>query len=133
MLEMGITFDFGQLVMDNEFAGMIKHAVQGIPINDETLSVDVIHEVGIFSDFLCHKSTFQNMRQNSQANLIDRKTRTTWEEAGSTDIYQRSVEEARNLLETHKPLPLEENISQSIREIIDSAEDELGVKSKFHA
>ena len=25
MIESGMTFDFGQLVMDDEFAGMIKH------------------------------------------------------------------------------------------------------------
>ena len=38
MLEMGVTLDFGQLVMDNEFAGMIKHVLNGIPVNDETLA-----------------------------------------------------------------------------------------------
>jgi len=30
MLESGMTFDFGQLVLDAEFARMIKHAVHGI-------------------------------------------------------------------------------------------------------
>ena len=38
MLEMGVTLDFGQLVLDNEFAGMIKHVLNGIPVNDETLA-----------------------------------------------------------------------------------------------
>ena len=52
MLEMGVTLDFGQLVMDNEFAGMIKHVLRGITVNDETLAVDVIHSVGPFKDFL---------------------------------------------------------------------------------
>jgi trimethylamine:corrinoid methyltransferase-like protein len=33
MLEMGITCDYGKLVMDNEFAGMIKKAVTGIPVS----------------------------------------------------------------------------------------------------
>ena len=47
MIEMGMTIDYGQMVMDNEFARMIKYVVQGIPVNDETLAVDVIHEIGV--------------------------------------------------------------------------------------
>ncbi|UCH98684.1 MAG: trimethylamine methyltransferase family protein, partial [Candidatus Aminicenantes bacterium] len=54
MLESGITFDFGQLVLDAEFARMIKHVVKGIPVDDETLAINVIKETGPFGDFLCH-------------------------------------------------------------------------------
>ena len=46
MIEMGMTIYYGQMVMDNEFARMIKYLVQGIPVNDETLAVDVIKEIG---------------------------------------------------------------------------------------
>jgi trimethylamine--corrinoid protein Co-methyltransferase len=56
MLESGVTFDFGQLVMDNEFARMIKHTVAGIPVDDETLMVDEVHAVGAFGDFLSRDS-----------------------------------------------------------------------------
>ena len=51
MIEMGMTIDYGQLVMDNEFARMIKHVVQGIAVNDETLAADVIHEIGVGKNF----------------------------------------------------------------------------------
>ena len=44
MLEMGMTFDYAKLVMDNEFAYMIKHAVKGIDVDDATLAVDVIRQ-----------------------------------------------------------------------------------------
>ena len=44
MIESGMTFDFGQLVMDDEFAGMIKQCVGGIRVRDETLALDVIAE-----------------------------------------------------------------------------------------
>ncbi len=57
MLESGVTFDYGQLVMDDEFARMIKFAVGGIPVSDETLAVEDIAAVGSFGDFLspgCH-------------------------------------------------------------------------------
>jgi trimethylamine--corrinoid protein Co-methyltransferase len=127
MIEMGMTIDFGQLVMDNEFARMIKHAIQGVPVNDETLAVDAIRQIGVGKDFLSHESTYKYMRSQSQPELIDRNMREDWTAAGSTDIYQRSLEKARFILENHEPDPLPKGVSQTLREIVVAAEAELGV------
>ena len=127
MIEMGMTIDFGQLVMDNEFARMIKHIVQGVPVNDETLAVDAIKEIGVGKDFLSHESTYNHMRSQSQPKLIDRRIREDWEASGRTDIYQRATEEARQILETHKPDPLPDDVLATLRSIIEEAEAELGV------
>lgn len=125
---MGMTFSFGQLVMDNEFARMIKHVVKGIPVNDETLAVDAIREIGAFNDFLSHESTLKHMRTvQSQPQLIDRRMREDWEKSGKTDITQRAEEEARNILENHKPEPLPDDVLSTIRSIVEEAEEELGV------
>ena len=128
MIEMGMTIDFGQLVMDNEFARMIKHAVQGVLVNDETLAADVIREIGVGKDFLSHESTYKHMRSQSQPKLIDRNMREDWTAAGSTDIYQRSLEQAKFILENHKPDPLPDGAAETIRSIVEEAEAELGVR-----
>ena len=130
MIEMGMTIDYGQLVMDNEFARMIKYLVQGIPVKDATLAVDVIKEIGVGKDFLSHESTYNHMRSQSQPKLIDRRTREDWKAAGSTDIYQRALEEARYILENHKPDPLSDNVLTALRSIVEEAEEELGVSKK---
>jgi len=130
MIEMGMTIDYGQMVMDNEFARMIKYLVQGIPVNDETLAVNVIKEIGIGKDFLSHGSTYKHMRTQSQPKLIDRRMREDWQAAGATDIYQRALEEARYILENHKPDPLPDDVLAAIRSIVEEAEAELGVKKK---
>ena len=127
MLESGMTFDYGQLVMDNEFAKMIKHVVMGIPVNDETLSVDVIKEVGPFKDFLSHKNTFQNMRIQSQPKLMDRRVRSHWEAEGSSTLYDRAVNEARRLMEVHHPEPLPDEVLVKLRTIVEETEKELGI------
>lgn len=127
MLEMGITFDFGQLVMDNDFAGMIKHVVKGIRVADETLAVDLIGEVGSRGDFLGHEHTFQHMREMSEPRIIDRRRRDDWQSRGGLDMYQRAVEEARHILHTHKPPQLPEGVKEEIHAIIAETEKELGV------
>ncbi len=127
MIEMGMTIDFGQLVMDNEFAKMIKFLLHGIPVNDETLAVDVIREIGIGKNFLSHDATFKHMRSQSQPKLIDRRMREEWEASGSKDIHERASEEARHILETHKPEPLPDDVLATLRSIVVEAEKELGV------
>jgi trimethylamine--corrinoid protein Co-methyltransferase len=130
MIEMGMTIDYGQMVMDNEFARMIKYLVQGIPVNDETLSVEVVKEIGIGKDFLSHETTYRHMRTQSQPKLIDRRMREDWEASGRKDIYQRALEEARYILENHKPDPLPDDVLAAIRSIVEEAEAELGLFSK---
>jgi trimethylamine--corrinoid protein Co-methyltransferase len=127
MLESGVTIDYAQLVMDAEFARMIKFCVPGIPVTDETLSVDVIAEIGPFSDFLSHDDTYRGMRGQSRSTLIDRRVREEWAAAGSTTIYDRARAEACRLLETHQPQPLTAEVASGLRAIIAAAERELGL------
>jgi trimethylamine--corrinoid protein Co-methyltransferase len=129
MLESGVTIDYAQLVMDAEFARMVKYCVPGIRVDDETLSVDVIGDVGPFGDFLSHDDTFKGMRGQSQTKLIDRRVREDWTASGSTTIYERALAEARRILETHQPEPLPEGVPEELRAIIDDAERELGLRS----
>ena len=128
MLESGVTIDYAQLVMDAEFARMVKYCVPGIRVDDETLSVDVIADVGPFSDFLSHDDTFKGMRGQSQSKLIDRRVREDWAASGSTTMYERALAEARRILETHQPAPLPEGVPEKLKAIIESAERELGLQ-----
>jgi len=122
MIESGVAFDFGQLVMDNEFARMIKHAVMGVPVDDELLGVDDIAQTGPFGDFLSLDSTLKFMRSLSQPKLIDRRVREDWAADGGKDLHQRSLEEARRLLATHEPEPLPDQALGEIRRIVDAAD-----------
>ncbi len=125
MLEMGITFDLAQLVLDHEIAGMVLHSLDGIVVNDETLSVDVIRELGIGKDYMSHESTYKHMRSQSQTQIIDRRMREDWEIAGSTDAYKRAHDRMIEILETYEPPPLPANVLNTIQSIVEEAEKEL--------
>ena len=98
-------------------------------MNDETLAVEVIKEIGVGKDFLSHESTYRHMRTQSQPKLIDRRMREDWEASGRKDIYYRALEEARYILENHKPDPLPDDVLAAIRSIVEEAEAELGVRT----
>ena len=127
MLESGVTLDFGQLVMDAEIARMIKFALGGIPVNDETLAVEDIAQVGSFGDFLSLDATYKHMREQSMPKLMDRRVREDWQAMGATSLYDRAVVEARHILETHRPEPLPNDVQAEMSEIVAQTERELGV------
>ncbi len=125
MIESGVTFDYAQLVIDNEMAGMVKHFVRGMRVDDEALAVDDIARVGSFGDFLSLDATMRHMRETSQPELMDRRVREDWEARGGTDMYQRSLTRAREILETHQPEALPGDVRQRIRRIVADADRNL--------
>jgi len=118
MIESGVTFDFAQLVIDDEIARMVKQVVGGVRVDDETLAVDDIASVGSFGDFLSLDATMTHMREQSQPKLMDRRVREEWEEAGSPTMYDRARTRARDLLENHEPEPLPDDVRQRVRDIV---------------
>jgi trimethylamine---corrinoid protein Co-methyltransferase len=125
MIESGVTFDYAQLVIDNEMARMVKQFVRGIRVDDETLAVDDIARVGSFGDFLSLDATMRHMRETSQPDLMDRRVREDWEARGSTDVYQRAQDRAREILASHEPEPLPDDVRQRIRKIVADVDQEL--------
>lgn len=125
MLESGITFDFAQLVLDNEFVRMIKHTIKNFNVDDESLAVEVINAVGPSKDFLAQDHTLKYMRTHSQPEFIDRSRREMWQASGAADSYQRALEKTRDILQNHQPEPLPEKVLAQMQSIIEETEAEL--------
>lgn len=128
MLELGITFDLTQLVIDNEIARMVRIAIKGIEVNDETIALEAIKQVGPGGNFLSAKHTLRHMKEQSHSKLIDRKMRESWESSGSKDMVERAHEELLSILKNHKPEPLPAETLSSLRSIVENAEGELKEK-----
>ena len=128
MLESGITLGYGQMVMDSEFAGMIRYALQGIPVNDETLDVDSILRVGPGGNHLTEPNTVAKTRgYQSAPRFIDRNLMDNWVLEGSVDLKTKCDEEARRILENHRPEPVSDYAAGTMREIIEKEERDLGI------
>jgi len=122
IIESGLTFDFGHVIMDAEFAAMIGQCAAGIRVDDETLAVDDIRAVGSFGDYLSLDATLLHMREQSQPRLIDRRAHEDWLALGGTDIYERSLVEARRILREHRPEPLPDDVQAEMTRLVEEAE-----------
>jgi len=127
VLELGLTQDYAKLVMDIEAIKSIKKIINGVEISDETLALNVIHQVGPGGEYLTHEHTFQYMREQSQPKLFDRRSRDAWQKSGSKDLTERAYEQAVHIINNHQPIPLPNGSIEKMKEIIRSFEEELGV------
>ncbi|MBW2677770.1 MAG: trimethylamine methyltransferase family protein [Deltaproteobacteria bacterium] len=131
VLEQGMTMDHAKLVMDAEMLRMIHIARGGITVNDETLTIDVIHEIGPGGGYITHEHSLHSMRNQSQVKLFDRRSREDWMEmTGGKSIRERAYEKAIDILETHAPCPLPDGAPEAMDEIVASFEAELKKDSK---
>jgi len=134
MLEMGMTMSYEQLLMDQEFVKMTRRILQGIPVNKDTLALDVIKAVGPAGNFLAQKHTRQFMKQElSNTDLINRRMREHWEKNGSKTMDQAANLKARDILENYQATPLPEDVRKKIHDIVEEGEEEARELEAFKA
>lgn len=125
MLELGCTFSYEQLVIDNDIITMIKKAMAGIPVNDETLAVNAIKEVGVGNDFIGHQTTMDNMDLPSDPLVINRDMIGDWRAAGSKNLAEAAHDVVVDVLKNHKVEPLTPEVDAAMKAIVKKADDEF--------
>lgn len=95
-----MSFSLEQLVIDDVINGLNYYPYNGIEVNEKTLAVDSIMEVGAGGDFLGVMDTLMNIDLGSNPPLFDRDMFDTWKRGGEkslTDVaHDRVVDILKN-------------------------------------
>ncbi|MBY9017167.1 MAG: trimethylamine methyltransferase family protein, partial [Candidatus Lokiarchaeota archaeon] len=107
------------LVIDDDLAGMVKRAMEGIKVNDDTIAIDVIKKVATSDkkgvNFLAESHTRKHMKSELyMPRLADRSRRSTWQKKGAKNIIERAREKVDKILEAHNPTELEKNVEDEL-------------------
>jgi len=108
------TLSFEQLVVDNDLAGAVLRETKGIEVNDETLALDVISKVKPAGNFMSQEHTIKHLETEL---YIPRM----FDKVEPKNMYLVAKEKAKQILTTHKPEPLDEEVKQKLRIIIQDA------------
>lgn len=120
-MESGSTGSLKQIAMVNEVIGMAKKFIDGIEINNETLALDVIDEVGHGGNHLTHSHTIDNFKRVTwEPTILDREERGTWKKKGSKTLSERANEKVTKILNEHEPSPLSDGVIEKIDAVIDA-------------
>jgi trimethylamine--corrinoid protein Co-methyltransferase len=117
----GAVFSPRQLVADAEIHSWCASIVAGIPVDDETLGVDAIKDVGIGGNFLGQKHTRRHMKDVWRPRLLDRSPWDAWVAGGRQGAADRAAEVAIGLLAEHEVEPLDAERAATLERIIASA------------
>ncbi|MBA7664618.1 Glycine betaine methyltransferase [subsurface metagenome] len=112
-------------IIDNEIIDYALRYARGVEINDATLAVDVIHRVGPRGSYLGEKHTLEHFRERWMSRISNTDAFETWESKGSKDIGKVANEKVKEILATHKPQPIPEDVEKEISRILKRAEAEL--------
>jgi len=111
-----------QAIIGDEICSFINRILRGIEVNQETLALDVIREVGAGGEFLTHSHTMEHFKHEQwDAQLGNRIRRESWEDAGSKDIQARAKDKLKEILSTHQPKPLDPDVQKKLQEIVENA------------
>ncbi len=125
-LESGLSGSLAQLVICNEIVGWIESFVKGIEINDETLALDLIDEIGPDGQFLDTDHTRRHFRARWYPDLLDRDDYKGWLTKGGKSLAERAAERVEEILAEHQPEALPEHVAQKIEAIVRRAEERVG-------
>jgi trimethylamine---corrinoid protein Co-methyltransferase len=126
-LESGRTGSLAQLAICDEIAAWIRAAIAPVEIDDETLALDLIDDLGPEGSFLDTPHTFAHFRERWYPTLIERASHGAWSARGAQTMGQRAAGRVDELLAAHKPPPLPDAVAAAIDEILARAAATAGL------
>jgi trimethylamine--corrinoid protein Co-methyltransferase len=117
-LENGLIGSYEMLVASDEFIAMAKHFVKGVEVNQETLAVDVIDQIGPGGNYVAHPHTDKHFREVEWfPKLMDRQNLENWEGSGSKTLRQRVNGRVKEILSSHTIEPLRDDAEKTIERV----------------
>jgi trimethylamine--corrinoid protein Co-methyltransferase len=124
-LESGLCGSLPQLVICNEIVGWIERAFAPVEINDETLALDLIDQMGPEGNYLDSDHTMAHFRKRWYPEIFERGNYDQWQAKGAKSLGERAVERVEKILAEHKPEPLPQDVAKGVHAVVERASAQL--------
>jgi trimethylamine--corrinoid protein Co-methyltransferase len=111
-------FSLEGVVLDNDILGAVQRTIRGIDVNDETLSIDTIRASVVDGPghYLGSKQTLDLMQTEYIYPAVgDRLSPKEWNEVGRPAIVARATDKVREVLSSHFPSHVSDEVDAAIR------------------
>jgi trimethylamine---corrinoid protein Co-methyltransferase len=121
-LESGMSGSLAQVAICTEIVSWVKHLLAEPDVDDESLALDLIDELGPDGDFLGADHTRRHHRERWYPKLFDRDTYDGWAAHGARSLGERAADRVNELLARHQPEPLPPDVAAAVHAIVERAE-----------
>jgi trimethylamine--corrinoid protein Co-methyltransferase len=118
-MDAGLQGSLPLIAICNDTLGFIRAMTRGVVVNDETLALDVIEELGPTGNYLGHDHTLRHFREPYYSKLADKNPYAVWVKHGATTMEQRAAKLVDDILANHRPEPLPADAQRDIRKIVE--------------
>jgi len=125
LLENYTVLSYEQMLIDYEMYEYMLKICAGIDVNYESLALETIYKVGMEGHFLAEKHTLKHANEVWTPMLSDPRPYATWKEAGGKNVVERARDKVKEILSTHRPPSLDQDIKKKIAEIIKEGEKKI--------
>ncbi|MDF1792304.1 MAG: trimethylamine methyltransferase family protein [Thalassobaculaceae bacterium] len=131
-MEGGLTASFEKMVMDADMIAMVGAFIDPLTVNDGSLALDAVREVGPGGHFFGTSHTQERYRTAFFAPMVsDWRNFETWEEAGSPDALTRANGLVKRLLAEYEAPAMDPGIREELDAFVDRRISEGGVATDF--
>lgn len=125
-LEGGLCASFEKLIIDMEMVQMMAEVLQPIEVNEDSLGLEAIREVGAGGHFFGTSHTLKRYRNAFYAPIVsDWSNFETWQENGEKTATQRANALYKEILEHYTPPPLDPAIKEHLVEYVAKRREEI--------
>ncbi len=118
-MEGGLVASFEKVIVDAEMLQMMGEFLQPIVVNEDTLGLDAIAEVGPGGHFFGAAHTLARYETAFYAPMLsDWRNFENWREAGAQDTAQRANKLWKQLLAEFQPPPLDPAIDDALKDFV---------------
>ncbi|MGH6961366.1 MAG: trimethylamine methyltransferase family protein, partial [Dongiaceae bacterium] len=127
-MEGGLVASYEKVIIDAEILQMMAEFLRPLEINDDTLGLDAIAEVGPGGHFFGSPHTMERYETAFYAPMVsDWRNFETWREAGAVDAAHKANAIWKQLLAGYQAPPLDPAIDEALKEFVAKRKQEGGV------
>ena len=120
-----LTYHPVQSILDDDIAGMVGRFIEGVQVNNDTLAIDLIEEVGPIPGHFLNKEHTRKWWKHEQfmPKVADRLAYPDWARTGKKSALDYAKERMEEILATHKPTPLTPSQEEEVERILKEARE----------
>jgi trimethylamine--corrinoid protein Co-methyltransferase len=117
-MDAGLQGPLQMIAICNDILGFLRAATAGVVVDDETLALDVIEELGPTGSYMGHEHTLRHYKETYYSKLADKNPFSVWQKRGAASMEERAARLVDETLSKHQPEPLSPDIQKALSEVV---------------